>query len=80
MITVICQRCGKGFPAVSRKRKVCNECRTKKPSCEDRRSERKKYTRVCHDCERPTSQYRCPACWAMYREGDGNVAEGWEAI
>lgn len=25
------------------------------------------YIRRCHDCGRPTTDYRCPACWARLR-------------
>lgn len=28
----------------------------------------KGFMRKCHDCGRPTSDYRCPKCWAKLRE------------
>ena len=41
--------------------------------------------RHCHDCGKPTTNYRCEACWERLRkkhgvpaDGDVNVAEGWE--
>ena len=27
--------------------------------------------RRCHDCGRPTPDYRCPACWAAFRRRHG---------
>ena len=35
---------------------------------------RKKYTRKCHDCGRPTNNYRCDKCWAKLRK-KGEYAE-----
>lgn len=29
------------------------------------------YTRRCHDCGRPTTDYRCPRCWAKLRSRGG---------
>lgn len=29
------------------------------------------YTRRCHDCGAPTTDYRCPACWAKLRSRGG---------
>ena len=29
------------------------------------------YTRRCHDCGRPTTDYRCPRCWAELRSRGG---------
>ena len=29
------------------------------------------YMRRCHDCGRPTTDYRCPACWAKLRRKGG---------
>lgn len=41
--------------------------------------------RRCHDCGKPTSNYRCEDCWQKLRvkhglnqSGEVNVAEGWE--
>ena len=30
-----------------------------------------RYMRRCHDCGRPTTDYRCPACWARLRSRGG---------
>lgn len=30
-----------------------------------------RYMRRCHDCGRPTTDYRCPACWAKLRSRGG---------
>ena len=31
----------------------------------------KEPTRRCHDCGRPTTDYRCPRCWARLRSRGG---------
>lgn len=34
------------------------------------------YTRRCHDCGRPTTDYRCPRCWAkLRRKGGYNLSD-----
>lgn len=34
------------------------------------------YMRRCHDCGAPTTDYRCPACWAkLRRKGGYNLGE-----
>ena len=30
-----------------------------------------RYMRRCHDCGRPTTDYRCPKCWAKIRRKSG---------
>lgn len=30
-----------------------------------------RYMRRCHDCGRPTTDYRCPRCWARLRRTGG---------
>lgn len=30
-----------------------------------------RYMRRCHDCGRPTTDYRCPRCWARLRSRGG---------
>ena len=30
-----------------------------------------RYIRRCHDCGRPTTDYRCPRCWARLRSRGG---------
>lgn len=30
-----------------------------------------RYMRRCHDCGRPTTDYRCPRCWARLRRAVG---------
>ena len=35
----------------------------------------------CHDCGRPTNDYRCPACWARLRGSAAEVEESeWNAL
>lgn len=34
------------------------------------------YMRRCHDCGAPTTDYRCPACWAkLRRKGGYNLSD-----
>ena len=33
-------------------------------------------TRRCHDCGRPTTDYRCPRCWARLRSRGGYSPTG----
>lgn len=35
-----------------------------------------RYMRRCHDCGRPTTDYRCPACWARLRSRGGYAPMG----
>lgn len=35
-----------------------------------------RYIRRCHDCGRPTADYRCPACWARLRSRGGYAPMG----
>lgn len=37
-----------------------------------------RYTRRCHDCGAPTTDYRCPRCWARLRRA-GRYAPTGEA-
>lgn len=34
------------------------------------------YIRRCHDCGRPTTDYRCPRCWARLRSKGGYAPNG----
>lgn len=36
----------------------------------------KEPTRRCHDCGRPTTDYRCPRCWARLRRAGGYSPTG----
>ena len=36
----------------------------------------KEPTRRCHDCGRPTTDYRCPRCWARLRRTGGYSPTG----
>nr|DAH15165.1 MAG TPA: hypothetical protein [Caudoviricetes sp.] len=36
----------------------------------------KEPTRRCHDCGRPTTDYRCPRCWARLRRAGGYAPTG----
>lgn len=35
-----------------------------------------RYMRRCHDCGRPTTDYRCPRCWARLRSRGGYAPMG----
>lgn len=35
-----------------------------------------RYKRRCHDCGRPTTDYRCPRCWARLRSRGGYSPTG----
>lgn len=35
-----------------------------------------RYMRRCHDCGRPTTDYRCPRCWARLRSRSGYASKG----
>lgn len=35
-----------------------------------------RYMRRCHDCGAPTSDYRCPRCWARLRSRGGYAPMG----
>ena len=35
-----------------------------------------RYTRRCHDCGAPTTDYRCPRCWARLRSRGGYSPTG----
>ena len=35
-----------------------------------------RYMRRCHDCGRPTTDYRCPGCWARLRSRGGYAPKG----
>lgn len=38
-------------------------------------------SRHCHDCGRPTNDYRCPACWARLRGSAAEAEESeWNAL
>jgi hypothetical protein len=43
---------------------------TKKPY----RSTRRRPKRRCHDCGRPTNDYRCRQCWQALREAGGYMS------
>jgi len=58
-----------------------NEKHKKKKKQKTINSLPKKYTRRCHDCGRPTNNYRCDNCWAKIRGttylGEELTGEDW---
>lgn len=71
----ICPCCGKEFLCSTTFPVYCSHvCRRKMepPKAKSKRLSSKTTgylapKRKCHDCKRPTDNYRCPECWAKYR-------------
>lgn len=43
--------------------------------CGEMAAKSKTVSRACHDCGRPTTDYRCPACLAAFRQRHGVAAD-----
>lgn len=82
MKIINCPKCGKTFEKKVNNQKYCSDgCRTKarKDSiyAQGNPSASGKYIapgiasplslRFCHDCKKPTTQYRCPACQLAFK-------------
>ncbi len=50
---------------LGKRKKIC-------VSCEDKLLKKAGITRRCHDCGRPTNNYRCVSCWRKLRDSNGN--------
>ncbi|MCX4310287.1 MAG: hypothetical protein OSJ28_08305 [Desulfovibrio sp.] len=87
----VCKRCGKpirtefAFCSLCRKRLLDVEKKRQMDDLAEMQATRTAAKRHCHDCGKPTTNYRCEACWERLRkkhgvpaDGDVNVAEGWE--
>lgn len=60
-----------------------DECRMKWTDSKKTPAKRRKRMgeRECHDCGRPTTDYRCPQCWEKYRGSAAeNVWDEWAAL
>ena len=71
-----CLHCGRSFTSTNRGRqKYCdNTCRyaaqtgvSREEYIRDWEKGNSLTQRRCHDCGRPTNDYRCPSCWAKKR-------------
>ena len=80
MLTIKCQRCGAQVQAKISSRKFCDDCLRKRNAERMRQSrvhERRMpaddslFSRECHDCKKPTTQYRCPQCHEEWRRKHG---------
>ena len=70
MRTRSCALCGAEFTLPRKsERKYCSK------TCRDKAFAQQYYRkgsslRRCHDCGKPTSDYRCKDCWEKYRSND----------
>ena len=75
MKTVACKRCGKGFDVPdSNMSQVCPACHNDRKRSYMREYMRAKkldsrtpFNRSCHDCGKPTNDYRCETCLGKWR-------------
>lgn len=69
--TATCTKCGRA--CLPREDGLCGRCRDTRRQIESDRFKTANLPRQrkCHDCGRPTSDYRCPACWAKLRREHG---------
>lgn len=81
MRQITCAKCGEVFEVNdNRVRKLCKKCARHRPVILH------VMTRLCHDCHKPTTDYRCPKCLAKWQD-DNNVTlygasceDGWEEM
>lgn len=73
--TVTCEVCGKVFETRHGRKKTCSDECKKKLNCKQtsqRLTEQTeplgRTTRVCHDCGKPCTNYRCEKCWQLIRK------------
>ena len=59
-----CARCGKFFSHNHLRERLCPACR---PVYAASGAQAGRPRRVCHDCGKHTSNYRCAACWTLIR-------------
>ena len=63
--TKICPVCGANFTTARIGKIYCSRRCAKAAERQSRGND--VVLRVCHDCGRPTSNYRCPECWRRLR-------------
>lgn len=76
-----CQICGKEFQRQGKLSLCSDQCRAEyyKRKAEKQAAEVKKLVfkpRMCPDCGKPTTDYRCPKCWAKRRVAQGIPISG----
>lgn len=75
----VCAQCGRPFYGHGNARFCGDACRRRHSEAEGRESPRRKpdavAVRACHDCGRPTADYRCSACWEKFRQRYGVAAD-----
>ena len=64
MIEVSCIYCGQVFEAKDTRSKVCAKCGRERNYVY---VEKPIITRKCHDCGKPTNDYRCETCLGKWR-------------
>lgn len=78
----LCPNCGNPFKLAYPRQKYCDSChedieleKKSRQEVADAENVRKKYglsvqkyTRRCHDCGKPTNNYRCDKCWQKWRK------------
>ena len=67
---ISCVNCGKEFEGHGNARLCGEECH-KAWILRQRLTKSETASRACHDCGRPTTDYRCPACRAAFRQRHG---------
>lgn len=73
----LCANCGKEFEGHGNARFCGDACRRRHSEAEGRERRRRKpdavAVRACHDCGRPTTDYRCPVCQKKFRQRHGVI-------
>ena len=63
-----CAVCGTPFEAKTVNALYCSkECKNKAFGLRTYETRQIRGTRKCHDCGKPTDNYRCPSCWRKLR-------------
>ena len=83
MDPTICAQCGKPFYGHGNARFCSDICRRRNAAAKDdvgtiasmRRKQVGFSVRACHDCGRPTTDYRCPACREKFPQRHGVAAD-----
>ena len=68
----ICPKCGESFTPKHFNQIYCSpQCKEIMPHCSRPQKKPSSGKRVCHDCGKPTTNYRCDECWAKLRRRNG---------
>ena len=72
IVLTVCYKCGIVMESDRPVHYVCDNCRTLTRSIVSapraKRAPEGLSARKCHDCGKPTTQYRCEACWKKWRK------------